>query len=81
MIFAIAFGPKFLEKVYPDAKANGVEPFDFKKRKGKTSTMPSTGEPFHIYGFKGKHPCLKRQVYIINRFSVIAGFVSEVSGT
>ncbi|KAM7533260.1 hypothetical protein Aperf_G00000123055 [Anoplocephala perfoliata] len=54
VFFSVAFGPKFLEKVYPDAKKNGVEPFEFKKRKGKTSTMPSTGGDILIHATCGE---------------------------
>nr|CDS33687.1 iron dependent peroxidase [Hymenolepis microstoma] len=57
VIFAIAFGPEFLDKVYPNAKKNGVEPFEFKERRGKNSTMPSTGGDILVHatcGEKGK---------------------------
>lgn len=57
VIFGVAFGPKFLEKVYPDAKKNGVEPFVFNERKGRTSSMPSTGGDILVHatcGEKGK---------------------------
>ncbi|VDO13650.1 unnamed protein product [Rodentolepis nana] len=57
VIFGIAFGPEILEKIYPNAKKNGVEPFEFKERKGKNSSMPSTGGDILVHatcGEKGK---------------------------
>lgn len=57
VIFAIAFGPEFLAKVYPNAKRDGVEPFKFEERRGRNSIMPSTGGDILVHatcGEKGK---------------------------
>ncbi|VDL61177.1 unnamed protein product [Hymenolepis diminuta] len=54
VICAVAFGPKFLEKVYPDAKKNGVESFEFKERQGKSSFMPSTGGDILVHATCGE---------------------------
>ncbi len=43
IIMGMAFGPAFLKKVYPDAEANGVEPFPYKERQSASASMPATG--------------------------------------